>query len=125
MSIKRVYAQNREIFLFLLNLRIDSYFYRYFTPHFLAASRPIEVRSRINSLSNSAIPAKTVKTIFPAGDIVSAQGSDNDLSPAPDSLMVSAISKRSRVERAKQPSLVTMTVSPLRNCSSRRCSSGR
>jgi hypothetical protein len=52
-------------------------------PRFIAASPPAPVRSRINSRSNSVSPAKTVRTMRPAGEVVSAHGSDKDLSPAP------------------------------------------
>ena len=43
-----------------------------------AATRPVPVRSRIRSRSNSAMPANTVMTMRPAAEVVSAQGSASD-----------------------------------------------
>ena len=44
------------------------------TPRDIAALRPAPVRSRMSERSNSAIPPNTVRIIFPAADVVSAQG---------------------------------------------------
>jgi hypothetical protein len=59
------------------------------TPRRFPTSRPARVRSRINSRSNSAMPAKTVRMNFPPCEVVSAQGSDNDRNVAPAARMVS------------------------------------
>ena len=48
------------------------------TPRAWAARRPSSVRAAIRERSNSAMPANTVSTIRPAGDVVSAQGSAMD-----------------------------------------------
>src|SRR3954464_2960477 len=58
------------------------------------------------------MPANTVNTIRPAGEVVSAQGSPSERRPAPASLSCSAISRRSRVERARRSSRATTTTSP-------------
>ena len=71
------------------------------------------------------MPANTVSTIRPAGEVVSAHGSPIDRSPAPTSFSRSAISSRSRVERASRSSLLTTTTSSGLIWSSRRASSGR
>jgi hypothetical protein len=55
------------------------------------------VRSAMSAPSNSAMPANTVKTILPAGEVVSAHGSASDRKPAPARLRRSARSSRSRV----------------------------
>ena len=70
------------------------------TPRVLAATRPELVRWWMRARSNSAMPAKTVSTILPAGEVVSAHGSPRLRRPVPPSFRISAISSRSRVERA-------------------------
>jgi hypothetical protein len=56
--------------------------------------------------------------------VVSAHGSASDRRPAPESLIRSAMSNRSRVERANRSRRVTVTTSPARRCSRSRPSSG-
>jgi hypothetical protein len=90
----------------------------------LAATRPALVRSTIRERSKSAIPANTVRTMRPAGVVVSAHGSASDRRPATVSLIRSAMSRRSRVDRANRSRRVTVTTSPARRCSNRRLSSG-
>ena len=58
------------------------------TPLAFAATRPLLVRCWINSRSNSAMPANTVSTMRPAGEVVSAQGSASERRPAPDLLQL-------------------------------------
>src|SRR6516162_2226141 len=50
--------------------------------------------------------ANTVSTLRPAGEVVSAQGSDSERKPVSASLINSAMSSRSWIERAK-PIIVT------------------
>jgi hypothetical protein len=62
----------------------------------LAAARPEPVRSWISSRSNSAIPANIVNTMWPAGNVVSAQGSCNERKPASAARSLSAMSSIAR-----------------------------
>ena len=59
----------------------------------------VAVRSRITSLSNSAIAAKRVVSSFPCELVVSHSGSPSERKAAPASLMRSMRSSNSRVER--------------------------
>ena len=70
------------------------------TPRVLAATRPELVRWWMSARSNSAMPANTVSTIFPAGEVVSAHGSARLRRPAPPSFKNSVIS-RNRVSSAR------------------------
>ena len=81
----------------------------------LAARRPSSVRVAISARSNSAMPAKTVSTMRPAGSGVSAQGSAMDCSPACFASIVSAMRSSSDVERARRSRRVTTTTSPARS----------
>lgn len=53
--------------------------------------------NRQGARSNSAMPANTVSTMRPAGEVVSAHGSASERRPAPISFSFSAMSSRSPV----------------------------
>ena len=91
----------------------------------LSGKPPRLVRWWMRARSNSAMPAKTVSTILPAGEVVSAHGSPRLRRPAPPSFRSSAISSRSRVERASRSRRATTTTSPSRSWSSMRVNAGR
>lgn len=83
-----------------------------FTPLYLVAYLPALVRSAINDRSKSAIPAKTVKIIRPAGVVGSDQGSASERNPAPQSRNNSATANKSEVDLARRSRRVTITTSP-------------
>ena len=68
--------------------------------------------SPIRDRSKSAIPAKIVKTMRPAGEVVSAHGSASERRPAPKVLSCSAMWRRSVVDLAKRSNRVTVSTSP-------------
>ena len=71
-------------------------------PLVLAACLASFVRCRMRARSNSATPANMVRTIRPAGDVVSAQASSIDCNPASFSRVTSAMWSSSAVERASR-----------------------
>src|SRR6516164_1487321 len=95
------------------------------TPRALARALPSLVRARISSRSNSAKPARIVTIRRPCALVVSAQASCSDLKPAPRLAMSSRILSKSRVERAKRSSRVTISTSPMSRRLSTLASPGR
>src|SRR6516164_5826812 len=81
-------------------------------PFALARARPSLVRARISSRSNSARPPKTVSIKRPCAVVVSAHASAKDRKPAFRSVIASSVFNRSRVDRARRSSRVTVRTSP-------------
>jgi hypothetical protein len=75
-------------------------FLRNRTPLAFALLRPSSVLARINSLSNSARPPRTVDTNRPCGVVVSAQWSASERKPAPAFPTASMTFSKSLVDRA-------------------------
>ena len=93
-------------------------------PSFRAASRPFFVRSRSMARSNSANEPTICIIIRPAGVDVSID-SVRLWKSAPAESIFSRVKRRSFSERERRSSFQTTSTSPLRSCSSKRCSSGR
>jgi hypothetical protein len=83
-----------------------------------ARARPSPVRALINSRSNSAKPPRTVSIRRPCAVVVSAQVSPRDRNPAFFPVIAARVLSRSRVDRARRSSLVTMSTSPASSWSS-------
>jgi hypothetical protein len=81
-------------------------------PAAFARLMPSPVRARISSRSKSAMPPITVSISRPCAVVVSAHGSPRDLKPAPALPIRSRRLRRSRVERARRSSRVTISTSP-------------
>jgi hypothetical protein len=88
-------------------------------------AKPAEVRSRIIARSNSANVLMICIIIRPAGVAVSMFVSVSERKLAPDCAIRSMMRSASISERDRRSSFQTTTVSPSRNWSSMRCSSGR
>jgi tetratricopeptide (TPR) repeat protein len=96
-----------------------------FCPRATARARPSPVRARIRSRSNSARPPSTVSIKRPCDVVVSAHVSPSDLKPAFLAVIAASLFNRSRVDRARRSSLVTVSTSPASSTSSKRRSCAR
>jgi hypothetical protein len=82
------------------------------TPLALALWRPSLILDLISSRSNSAIEPRIFNGNRPCADVVSMAGLSRTRNPAPLSEIAASVLSKSRVERAKRSSLVTINRSP-------------